>query len=179
MRRAYSLIEIIFAIIIIGILASFALPTLMATKEDATSVVIKQESNELIKAITTFYYSQGDLQGQNSDVSLANMITLDKHWNLYSNSDGSANLAYVYNSQSDQSCLAIEVLDNYTIRLLIADATSLSDSSCEAVRLQFGITDSDVGSVAYDFINSNPNGANAQTFIVHIQQPLSAHGINW
>ena len=45
MKSAFSLLELIFAIVILGIIASFAVPKLMDTKDSALISTIKRDIN--------------------------------------------------------------------------------------------------------------------------------------
>ena len=47
MKRAFSLIEIIFVIVILGIIVSFAAPKLMDTKDSALVSTLKRVSIQL------------------------------------------------------------------------------------------------------------------------------------
>jgi general secretion pathway protein G len=177
-RNGFSLIEIIFAIIIIGILASVAIPSLNITKNDAIGVTVKKTTMTLLDAITTFYYAKGDLKGDHQQASLSNIIKLDRKWQLVKNSDSTLDMAYLYNG-AKQPCLVIEVRDNFEIRVLIADSLSLPNSECSSIREQFGIDNNNKGNFEFDFLNSSPNGAQKKNYIIQITKSLNDNGIKW
>ncbi len=59
MRRALTMIELIFVIIILGVLASVALPKLAATREDAKITVMAQQSEGALAEILQTYAANG------------------------------------------------------------------------------------------------------------------------
>ena len=55
MKRAFSLIEIIFVIVILGIIVSFAAPKLMDTKDSALVSTLKRDVNTAVNSIQSYY----------------------------------------------------------------------------------------------------------------------------
>lgn len=64
MKKGFTLIEVIFTIVIIGILASVAIPKLVATRDDAEVTKILAQTKTLIKDISSFYTARGQKQYQ-------------------------------------------------------------------------------------------------------------------
>lgn len=58
-RNAFTQIELIFVIIVIGILAIIALPKLATTRDDANAAKCTQEIQQLISEITQVYGHRG------------------------------------------------------------------------------------------------------------------------
>ena len=55
MKSAFSLLELIFAIVILGIVASFAIPKYIDTKDSALVSTIKRDVNTAVSSIQSYY----------------------------------------------------------------------------------------------------------------------------
>ena len=58
-RSGFTMIELIFVIVILGILASVAIPKLAATRDDAKVAKAASEVSTLIGDLSSYYTSQG------------------------------------------------------------------------------------------------------------------------
>lgn len=61
MKKAFSLLELIFAIVVIGIIASFAIPKYMDTKNEAVASTIQRDLATTISSIQSYYLVEGDI----------------------------------------------------------------------------------------------------------------------
>jgi general secretion pathway protein G len=97
MRRGFTMIELVFVIVILGILASIAIPRLAASRDDARAVTIKQDIGTLSQAVPAWY------QGQR-EVSIVNAASLDLAlWNRTTANQ----LAYTYTDGAEGKVEAI------------------------------------------------------------------------
>ena len=74
MKKSFTMLELIFVIVIIGILASIALPKLWVNRDDAIIVKIKTEVSN-IRASISNAYSKNIISGVNSCPSLEKSTT--------------------------------------------------------------------------------------------------------
>jgi len=60
MKKGFTMIELIFVIVILGILAAVAIPKLAATRDDAKLAAIKTDIGTYMNAIPAWYQGQKD-----------------------------------------------------------------------------------------------------------------------
>ncbi len=70
MKSAFTMIELIFVIVIIGILASVAIPKLSATRDDAKAGQELTDLSVYIEDITSHYMGSGLMDKNHTNVSL-------------------------------------------------------------------------------------------------------------
>ena len=59
MKKGFTMIELVFVIVILGILASLAVPKLAATRDDAEAAKAAVEIKDAITQLTTYYIVNG------------------------------------------------------------------------------------------------------------------------
>ena len=76
MKKAFTIIELIFVIVIIGILIAVAIPKLNSTREDAKSVTIVTNLKHFLGDVASYYLANGEDRTANSKAWTA--VTYDK-----------------------------------------------------------------------------------------------------
>ncbi|TWO27612.1 prepilin-type N-terminal cleavage/methylation domain-containing protein [Campylobacter lanienae] len=95
MRSAFTMIELVFVIVVLGILASIAVPRLIATKDDASAMTSAALLKDTIVQLTAYYTINGKLPAG----ELKSQSNLDKLAPTYNKSYN--------NSETWTKCLTI------------------------------------------------------------------------
>ena len=119
MKSAFSLLELIFVIVILGIIASFAVPKFLDTKESATASAIKRDVDTAINSIQSYY-----LLNQTISV-ISDAININTtNWILDPNT-----------KISDKSgCLTLEITTVSNVKTLQLNLTTSTSSICTKLR---------------------------------------------
>ena len=119
MKRAFSLIEIIFVIVILGIIVSFAAPKLMDTKDNALVSTLKRDVNTAVNSIQSYYL----LNQKIDDITDAINIS-DTNWDIEK-----------LKMSDKNSCIKLEVKKNQNIVSIDVQVDSAKDSTiCKKIR---------------------------------------------
>lgn len=102
MKKGFTMIELIFVIVILGILAAVAVPRLAATRDDARLAAVKTDIGTFLNAIPAWY------QGQ-KDARIAEAVNIDTaQW-------VKSNLGESYTLEIDgEDCVTIAVWESNT-----------------------------------------------------------------
>ena len=90
MRKGFTMIELIFVIVILGVLASVAIPRLAATRDDAEVAKAATNLTTAVSDITAYYTAKGTFYENKTSTTTGTKITdftkitnaLDKSGNL-------------------------------------------------------------------------------------------------
>lgn len=120
MKSAFSLLELIFAIVILGIVASFAIPKYIDTKDSALVSTIKRDLNTAVSSLQSYYLLNQKIE-KISDVLTIN----DTNWTLTDTKLSDKNL-----------CLFLEIktsdTDNKSIEVVVD--TQKETTICKKIR---------------------------------------------
>jgi general secretion pathway protein G len=128
MKKAFTMIELVFVIVILGILASVAIPRLSATRDDAEVVTGLQRANHLITGLTAYYTAHGAFESNLSKMTNEPLMDSSKH--PFSGNFKTAP-AYFGNTVMTKSC--IKVVADDTNGTLTLTASSDGSSYCRAL----------------------------------------------
>ena len=81
MRKGFTMIELIFVIVILGVLASVAIPRLAATRDDAEVAKAATNLTTAVSDITAYYTAKGTFKGSGTS-----NVTFDKITNALNKS---------------------------------------------------------------------------------------------
>ncbi len=119
MKSAFSLLELIFAIVILGIVASFAIPKYIDTKDSALVSTIKRDINTAVSSIQSYY-----LLNQKIDKISDAMTVNEVNWTVTDTKLSDKN-----------SCLSLEIKITNNIKSLelTVDSTKIT-SICKKIQ---------------------------------------------
>ena len=132
-KKAFTMIELIFVIVIIGILAAIAIPKLAATRDDAEISKIIANERSLLQDFQNYYTSQGQSKWLSEDIAKVTSVSLNETTcsnPVDASTDISPNTFVL--CHENVICLSFTTIDEGN--LTIADGTVTTDPICEAVK---------------------------------------------
>jgi len=132
MRKGFTMIELIFVIVIIGILASVAIPRLAATRDDAKVATSLSEVGMILRETTAYYTANGHFENTASDMSNISDFNASASGDV----DGAGGKVFYYstpkNGQGTEKCV------KYTINNIDGNVTIEADNGtgnvCKGVK---------------------------------------------
>jgi prepilin-type N-terminal cleavage/methylation domain-containing protein len=132
MKKAFTMIELIFVIVIIGILAAVAIPRLAATRDDAVISTIVSNARVALGDFQSYYYSQGNTIWNSSGIRRATSALLLTTCSTSADDNTSISPNTFVLCHKDVVCLSFQTTTQGL--LTITEGVDASDRICEAVK---------------------------------------------
>ncbi len=111
MKKGFSLLELIFAIVVIGIISSFAIPKYMDTRDSAQASTIQRDIVTASTSIQSYYLVNREIS------SISDALTLNaNNWTI-----DSANAKKMTFEDADTACVTLEITNDNKISIVISD----------------------------------------------------------
>ncbi|EAJ0328353.1 type II secretion system protein [Campylobacter fetus] len=153
MKKGFTMIELVFVIVILGILAGIAIPRLAATRDDASATKAAMEIKDVITQVAAYYtingkWAEAAVTGTGAD-AIINTSGQDITGATYSATDkGLSNLSSTLNAvlgrtgnAPDQWDACISITPNNTNGNIVIAAKADATSYCNTVRLVPAVKD--------------------------------------
>ena len=141
MRKGFTMIELIFVIVILGILAAVAIPRLAATRDDAEVSKAVTNLTTLISDLGAYYTSQGNFA---TDLKVMTNVQLDPGTGLTDNEIKAANKKCIKVSLTES-----DASTNRPAYLTVTDGTDVSEKICSKILANKGVSDLKSGKFKY------------------------------
>ena len=128
-RAGFTMIELIFVIVILGILAAVAIPKLSATRTDAEVSKIATDTATLISDLGAYYTSQGTFANAN----ITDVTNIDASKNPLNTTNLQKGSAFSITDSGGHDCLDVTFVDVEDGNVTIASGVGAS-SVCKSVR---------------------------------------------
>jgi general secretion pathway protein G len=113
MKKGFSLLELIFAIVVIGIIASFAIPKYLDTRDEAIASTIQRDLATATTSIQTYYLTKRNI----SDITQAVQLNTN-NWTLDNNK-------LKITSKNASDCASLEIKDSQILITISKDADDI------------------------------------------------------
>ena len=127
-RAGFTMIELIFVIVILGILAAVAIPKLAATRDDAKISAAATTVNTLIQDVTTYYTAKGDVNS--SLITDITNVSSSPGW-ASTWAANSVNYNFTFSDSAGTQCLHLDV--NTTVATGVVTVGTVVDDTTTAV----------------------------------------------
>lgn len=133
MKKAFTMIELIFVIVIIGILVSIAIPKLTVTRDDAKISSIIANTRITLSDLQAYYTSRGNINWQTENITQATSVPLETACGTLTTSTTPISPNTFVLCNDNIICLSFETINEGN--LTVTNGTDTTDTICEAVKL--------------------------------------------
>jgi prepilin-type N-terminal cleavage/methylation domain-containing protein len=131
MKKAFTIIELIFVIVIIGILASVAIPSVVGTRDDALIAKNSEYIIGIMTEVSTYIIANGESKEDMSEMSSLLRVLKEQDRVIIDSSNKSAKVKI----GKDEGCITIDLDSTPTTELLkTVFSITPSDRICKMVQ---------------------------------------------
>lgn len=125
MKSAFTMIELVFVIVILGILAAVAIPKLLASRDDAKFSVVAESMVRIVSDFSNYYNAKGTYKGSSlSDITGVELTTVTDNLVL----SGSGEFHF---EPLNKDCIKVDITDG---TITLSNGSDTTSSIC--TRLQ-------------------------------------------
>lgn len=130
-RSGFTMIELIFVIVILGILAAVAIPRLAATRDDAQASKLATNVKTMVSEFGAYTVSQGIAPRGDANMTLASNTYVEGKASTYMATATSDGNITVSDTAGGTTCVTVSVSD---VNISVAHNTANTSAICAAVQ---------------------------------------------
>lgn len=131
-KKAFSLIEMIFVIVILGILSSMMISYIMAARDDAKISLALSHVGQLVSEITIYYTSMAHFNSDLSEMSSVSDANYTEPWDE-NNETGGITFYTPKNKEGVEPCMHI-ALENQDGKMTISNISGSDGNVCSGLQ---------------------------------------------